>query len=115
MPVEVGINGSVGSGATCSGRQSRPDHKSTSSASTTSLSTETLAHLLKYDSVFGRFSGEVKTSNGGIAVDGDLLAVLSEEDPAALPWADLGAEVVIESTGLFKARTPPAPRGRCER
>ena len=66
--------------------------------------TKTLAHLLKYDSVFGRFPGEVKASNGGITVDGDELTVLSEKDPAALPWGDLGADVVIESTGLFRKR-----------
>jgi glyceraldehyde 3-phosphate dehydrogenase len=65
---------------------------------------ETLAHLLKYDSVLGRYPGEVKVSGGGISVDGDELKVLSERDPAALPWGDLGADVVIESTGLFTKR-----------
>ncbi len=65
---------------------------------------ETLAHLLKYDSILGRFPGEVEVSDGGITVDGDELKVLSERDPAALPWGDLGADVVIESTGLFTKR-----------
>jgi glyceraldehyde 3-phosphate dehydrogenase len=64
----------------------------------------TLAHLLKYDSVLGRFQGEVGASDGGILVDGDELKVLAERDPAALPWKELGAEVVIESTGLFTDR-----------
>src|SRR5687768_6312767 len=66
--------------------------------------TETLAHLLKYDSILGRYPGEVQASANGLTVDGDELRVLSERDPADLPWADLGAEVVIESTGLFTKR-----------
>jgi glyceraldehyde 3-phosphate dehydrogenase len=64
----------------------------------------TLAHLLKYDSVLGRFPGEVEAGDASISVDGKELKVLSERDPAALPWADLGVEVVIESTGLFTGR-----------
>jgi glyceraldehyde 3-phosphate dehydrogenase len=64
----------------------------------------TLAHLLKYDSVLGRFPGEIEVKGDAIVVDGDELKVLSEKDPAALPWGDLGAEVVIESTGLFTKR-----------
>jgi glyceraldehyde 3-phosphate dehydrogenase len=68
----------------------------------------TLAHLLKYDSILGRFPGEVKAGEGSIEVDGKAIEVLSERDPAALPWADLGAEVVIESTGLFTARDDAA-------
>ncbi len=69
---------------------------------------ETLAHLLKYDSILGRYPGEVKASGDGISVDGDELKVLSEKDPAALPWSDLGADVVIESTGLFTKRDDAA-------
>ncbi len=65
---------------------------------------ETLAHLLKYDSILGRFPGEVEARDDAIAVDGDEIRVLSERDPAALPWESLGAEVVIESTGLFTKR-----------
>jgi glyceraldehyde 3-phosphate dehydrogenase len=65
---------------------------------------ETLAHLLKYDSILGRFPGEVEARDDSIAVDGDEIRVLSERDPAALPWESLGAEVVIESTGLFTKR-----------
>jgi glyceraldehyde 3-phosphate dehydrogenase len=68
----------------------------------------TLAHLLKYDSILGRFPGEVVAGEGSISVDGEPLKVLSERDPAALPWADLGAEVVIESTGFFTARDDAA-------
>src|SRR4051795_6504494 len=66
--------------------------------------TETLAHLLKYDSNYGRFPGEVEATDAGIKVDGKELKVFSERDPAALPWSDVGAEVVIESTGLFTDR-----------
>ncbi|HSI82028.1 MAG TPA: type I glyceraldehyde-3-phosphate dehydrogenase [Solirubrobacterales bacterium] len=65
---------------------------------------ETLAHLLKYDSILGRFPGEVKATADGISVDGDEIKVLAERDPAALPWGELGVEVVIESTGLFTKR-----------
>ena len=66
--------------------------------------TKTLAHLLKYDSVLGLFPGEVEASETGIVVDGRELRVTAERDPAALPWGDAGAEVVIESTGLFTDR-----------
>jgi glyceraldehyde 3-phosphate dehydrogenase len=65
---------------------------------------EMIAHLLKYDSILGRFPGEVEVSDGGVRVDGKELKVLNEKDPAALPWGDLGVEVVIESTGLFTDR-----------
>jgi glyceraldehyde 3-phosphate dehydrogenase len=68
------------------------------------VDTETIAHLLKYDSILGRYPGEVEASKGGITVDGDELKVFSEKDPAALPWGDVGADVVIESTGLFTKR-----------
>jgi glyceraldehyde 3-phosphate dehydrogenase len=68
----------------------------------------TLAHLLKYDSILGRFPGEVEARERSISVDGKELEVLSERDPASLPWADLGADVVIESTGLFTGRDDAA-------
>jgi glyceraldehyde 3-phosphate dehydrogenase len=68
----------------------------------------TLAHLLKYDSILGRFPGEVSVEGDTIVVDGTPLKVLSERDPAALPWGDLGVDVVIESTGFFTARDDAA-------
>jgi glyceraldehyde 3-phosphate dehydrogenase len=68
------------------------------------IDAEMIAHLLKYDSVLGRFPGEIEVSNGAIRVDGTEIKVLNEKDPAALPWGDLGVEVVIESTGLFTKR-----------
>ena len=64
----------------------------------------TLAHLLKYDSVLGSYPGEVTASDAGITVDGDELRVLAERDPANLPWKELGAQIVVESTGLFTDR-----------
>jgi glyceraldehyde 3-phosphate dehydrogenase len=64
----------------------------------------TLAHLLKYDSVLGPFPGTVESGDGSITVNGRQIKVLAERDPAKLPWQDLGAEVVVESTGLFVDR-----------
>ncbi len=61
----------------------------------------TLAHLLKYDSVHGRYRGSVEVSDAGLIVDGDEMRVLSERDPASLPWRDLEIDIVIESTGIF--------------
>jgi glyceraldehyde 3-phosphate dehydrogenase len=68
----------------------------------------TLAHLLKYDSVHGRFDGEVTVGDGKLVVAGDEFQVLSERDPTKLPWGDLGVDVVIESTGRFKDREQAA-------
>src|SRR4051794_1001272 len=68
----------------------------------------TLAHLLKYDSILGRFPGEVEAGDNSITVDGKEIRVLAERDPADLPWGDLGVEVVIESTGLFTKRDDAA-------
>ncbi|MDX6496181.1 MAG: hypothetical protein QOE17_2167 [Gaiellales bacterium] len=67
-------------------------------------SAATLAHLLKYDSVHGRYPDEVSATDDGLMVAGNTVAVLSERDPAALPWADMGVEVVLESTGFFTKR-----------
>jgi glyceraldehyde 3-phosphate dehydrogenase len=64
----------------------------------------TLAHLLKYDSILGPYPGTVEHTDDSIIVDGKEVKVLAEKDPAALPWSDLGADVVIESTGLFTKR-----------
>jgi len=61
----------------------------------------TMAHLLKYDSVLGRFPGTVEVVAGGLQVDGRTVKVLAERDPGALPWGDLGVDVVVESTGFF--------------
>ncbi len=63
--------------------------------------TKTLAHLLKYDSILGRFDGEVTAEGNAVVIDGKQIPVLAQTDPAALPWGDLGADIVIESTGHF--------------
>jgi len=70
--------------------------------------TGTLAHLFRWDSILGRFPGEVEATDTGILIDGKELRVFSERDPGALPWADLGVDVVIESTGLFTDRESAA-------
>jgi glyceraldehyde 3-phosphate dehydrogenase len=64
----------------------------------------TMAHLLKYDSNYGKFDGRVEVVEEGLSVDGKLLKVLAERDPANLPWGDLGVDIVVESTGLFRDR-----------
>jgi glyceraldehyde 3-phosphate dehydrogenase len=63
-----------------------------------------MAHLLKYDSVMGRLDADVKAVDGGIEVDGKLLKITAEREPAKLPWGDLGVDVVVESTGFFTSR-----------
>jgi glyceraldehyde 3-phosphate dehydrogenase len=69
---------------------------------------KTIAHLLRYDSTYGPFPGEVEATDSGLRVDGQEIRVLAERDPAALPWGELGADVVIESTGLFTDREKAA-------
>ncbi len=69
---------------------------------------ETMAHLLKYDSVHGRLGKEVKVTDGGFSIDGQDIKLLSERDPGNLPWGDVGADVVIESTGFFTKRADAA-------
>ena len=67
--------------------------------------TATNAHLFKYDSTYGRYHGEVGSGEGQITVDGHVIKAYSERDPAALPWKELGVEIVIESTGIFTDAT----------
>jgi glyceraldehyde 3-phosphate dehydrogenase len=62
---------------------------------------KTNAHLFKYDSTYGVYPGEVKATDNGISVDGKSIRIMSERDPAKLPWGDVGADIVIESTGVF--------------
>ena len=71
-------------------------------------SLDTMAHLLKYDSVLGVLPNTIKPHKDGISVDGDVLKVLSERDPKALPWGELGVDLVIESTGIFTKRDTAA-------
>ena len=71
-------------------------------------SLDTMAHLLKYDSVLGVLPNTIKAHKDGISVDGDVLKVLSERDPKKLPWGELGVDLVIESTGIFTKRDTAA-------
>ncbi len=68
----------------------------------------TNAHLLKYDSNYGRFNGNVQAVDGGIAIDGEVIKVFAERDPAQIPWGEVGVEIVIESTGFFTDATKAA-------
>jgi glyceraldehyde 3-phosphate dehydrogenase len=112
MPVRVGINGF--------GRIGRNAFRAAHDRGLTTGSeidwvavndltdAKTLAHLLRYDSVLGPFPGTVEHSEHALQVDGRELKVLAERDPAALPWGELGVDVVIESTGLFTDRDSAA-------
>ncbi|MEX1055333.1 MAG: glyceraldehyde 3-phosphate dehydrogenase NAD-binding domain-containing protein, partial [Rhodothermales bacterium] len=69
---------------------------------------QTLAHLFKYDSVHGRFPGEVRADGDHLVINGDRFRVFAERDPSKLPWGDIGAEVIVESTGIFRSREKAA-------
>jgi glyceraldehyde 3-phosphate dehydrogenase len=71
-------------------------------------SVDTMAHLLKYDSVLGRLEHEIQVGDDGIKIDGDTLKVLAVRDPKELPWGELGVDVVVESTGIFTSRDKAA-------
>jgi glyceraldehyde 3-phosphate dehydrogenase len=104
MSVKIGINGfgRIGRIFFRAAKQQEKDWDFVAANDITDA--KTLAHLLKYDSVLGRFQGDVTVSENGIRVDGDEIKVLAERDPANLPWKELGAEIAIESTGLFTDR-----------
>jgi glyceraldehyde 3-phosphate dehydrogenase len=101
MGVRVGINGfgRIGRNVLRAARERSPDLEIVAVNDITTP--EMLAHLLKYDSVFGRFPGTVAADTDSITVDGHVLKVLAERDPQRLPWGDLGVDIVVESTGLF--------------
>src|SRR6202040_3773147 len=107
MPVRVGINGFGRIGRNVfRAAQARQDAQEIEWVAVNDLTdSRTLAHLLKYDSILGPYPGTVEArGESAIDVDGEELKVLAERDPAALPWGELGADVVIESTGLFTDR-----------
>ena len=108
MAVKVGINGfgRIGRNVFRAAQASGADLEFV--AVNDLVDTETMAHLLKYDSILGRFPGKVEVEGDSIMVDGAELKVLSERDPAALPWGELGVDVVIESTGFFTKREDAA-------
>ena len=70
---------------------------------------KTLAHLFKYDSVHGKYDGTVEAGEGYITVDGNKIKVFSEKNPAVLPWKDLGVDIVIEATGVFRSKEKVMP------
>jgi len=108
MAVKVGINGfgRIGRNFLRAVRQTGADVDFVGVNDITDA--KTLAHLLKYDSVLGRLDADVAVSENGLSVDGDELRVFAERDPAQLPWKEVGAEIVIESTGLFTDREKAA-------
>jgi glyceraldehyde 3-phosphate dehydrogenase (phosphorylating) len=105
MAVKVGINGfgRIGRNVFRAAKEANADIDFV--AVNDLVDTPTMAHLLKYDSILGRYPGGVEVDGDTIVADGDELKVLSERDPAALPWGDLGVDVVIESTGFFTDAT----------
>jgi glyceraldehyde 3-phosphate dehydrogenase len=104
MPVRVGINGfgRIGRNVFRAAYERGADIEWL--AVNDLVDPKTIAHLLKYDSTYGPFPGTVEATDVGLRVDGADIKVLAERDPAALPWKELGADVVIESTGLFTDR-----------
>ncbi len=108
MTVRVGINGfgRIGRNFFRAAKQQGADIDFVAVNDLGSL--DTIAHLLKYDSVMGRFNGDVQVEDGNLKIDGDVFRVLSERDPAKLPWGELGVDVVIESTGFFTDRDKAA-------
>src|SRR5688572_2334105 len=108
MAVRVGINGfgRIGRNVFRAAHESEADVEIVAVNDITDAGT--LGHLLKYDSVFGPFQGELSVGDGALTVDGREVKVLAERDPAALPWGDLGVDVVIESTGFFTKRDDAA-------
>jgi glyceraldehyde 3-phosphate dehydrogenase (phosphorylating) len=104
MPVKVGINGFGRIGRNFFRAQQELDADVEIVAVNDLGDAKTMAHLLKYDSNLGPFNGEVQLENGVLRAGGEELRILSERDPAALPWGDLGVEVVLESTGIFTDR-----------
>jgi glyceraldehyde 3-phosphate dehydrogenase len=108
MPVRVGINGfgRIGRNVFRAGQAADADIEWVAVNDITDNAT--LAHLLQYDTAYGRYPGTVEATDEGIVVDGTLVKVLAERDPAQLPWADLGVDVVLESTGFFTKRDDAA-------
>jgi glyceraldehyde 3-phosphate dehydrogenase len=107
MAIKVGINGFGRIGRNIL-RASLGHHDMDFVAVNDITSAETLAHLLKYDSVLGNLQSTVEARNGAISVDGDEFKVLSVKDPSELPWKDLGVDIVFESTGKFTKRDDAA-------
>jgi len=109
MAVKVGING-FGRIGRLVFRAMMRDPDAFDVAAINDLSDgETLAHLLKYDSVHGRLSGDISGTTDSLTLNGKTIKILSEKDPAKLPWKDMGVEVVLESTGVFRSKQTGQP------
>ena len=108
MPIRVGINGFGRIGRNFYRAVAKQNADIEIVAVNDLGDTETMAHLLKYDSVLGNLPNEINSVENGISIDGQILKVLSERSPGDLPWGDLGVDVVIESTGIFTDRDKAA-------
>jgi glyceraldehyde 3-phosphate dehydrogenase len=108
MPVRVGINGfgRIGRNVFRAAQAAQADIEWVAVNDLTD--NETLAHLLRYDSILGPYPGTIELSDDGLVVDGNALLVKAERDPANLGWGDLGVDVVLESTGFFTKREAAA-------
>jgi len=108
MPVRVGINGFGRTGRATFRAAHERDAAIEWAGVNDVMDIKMLAHLLRHDSVYGSFPGTVEVLDGALRVDGSEIPVFAETDPAALPWDDVGAEVVIESSGHFRDRAGAA-------
>ena len=108
MPIRVGINGFGRIGRNFYRAVAKQNADIEIVAVNDLGDTETMAHLLKYDSVLGNLPNEITSVENGISIDGQILKVLSARSPGDLPWGDLGVDVVIESTGIFTDRDKAA-------
>ena len=108
MPIKIGINGFGRIGRNFYRAIAKQNADMQIVAVNDLGDTDTMAHLLKYDSVHGNLDNEINAADNGIMIDGELLQVLSERNPQDLPWGDLGVDVVIESTGIFTDREKAA-------
>jgi glyceraldehyde 3-phosphate dehydrogenase (phosphorylating) len=107
MGIKVGINGFGRIGRNV--LRAAMDHSDIDFVAVNDITdTKTLAHLLKYDSVLGNLEGEIKAGDNSITVNGDEFRVFSERDPGKIDWGSMGAEIVVESTGLFTKREDAA-------
>lgn len=109
MTIKVGINGfgRIGRQVLKAIREKYPDQIDVVAFNDLG-NLDTMAHLFRYDSNYGRYNGTVEVSDGNLIVDGDTIKAFAEKDPANIPWGDLGVDIVIESTGIFTKRADAA-------
>jgi glyceraldehyde 3-phosphate dehydrogenase len=117
MTTKIGINGfgRIGRQVLKAAKELHPDDLEVVAINDL-FDTETNAHLFKYDSTYGKYPGTVEVDGNDLVVDGKKIKVFSERDPGALPWKDLGVEIVIESTGVFRDTSKdPGPQTHIEK